>query len=83
MTSKLIVVIFVIMAVGSVGAVGLEKSVPLANAKVVCNPSDDNCPPPGQNDFNNLGQCKQFVQDRGNDKDYLDKYAKNSLTGNN
>ena len=71
--------IFVIMAVGSVGTVGLEKSVPLANAKIVCNPSEYKCPPPGQSDFNNLGRCKQFVQDRGNDKDVSHQICKDFI----
>jgi hypothetical protein len=74
MNSKLMAAMFAIVAVGSLGVVGIVNNIPSADAKVLCNPSDDVCSdpagvgqnkPPGKTPYNNVGQCKHTLEDEG------------------
>jgi hypothetical protein len=55
MNKILMASMFAVVAIGALGAMGIITNLPTVNAKVLCNTSDGNCPPPGQSEIGNVG----------------------------
>jgi hypothetical protein len=81
MNTKIIFSIVMLLAVAAIGATGIITNVPPISAAVSCNPSDDDCDPPGQSGLNNVGQCKHSYNPFGHGKYQGDEFDRSLCKG--